>query len=139
MIKFVQPDYPADYRARHTEGTGLFRIMLNVNTGSATNVAVVKSTGFSGLDDSAIRAIHQWHWQPRRWKEIDMPVTFTMRRREPSYGSERELAIRGLAHYRKGDNDSAIKVLDEAIRLQPTLAILYIDRGARLSEQGRAR
>jgi TonB family protein len=136
MIKFVRPDYPSEYRERHIEGTGLFQITLDVNTGSVANVTVLRSTGSSGLDSSAIRAIRSWRWRPRTWKEVDMPVTFTMRRREPSYRSARELAIRGVAHYRKGDNDNAIKALDEAIRLQPTLPILYIDRGAAYQSKG---
>ena len=136
MLKFVRPDYSSDYRARHIEGTGLFRITLDVKTGSVTNVAVLKSTGFSALDNSAIRAIRQWRWRPQRWKEIEVPVRFTMRQRESSYGSARESAIRGMEYYRKGDNDNAIKAADEAIRLQPTLPILYIDRGSAYQSKG---
>jgi TonB family protein len=136
MIKFVKPDYPAEYRARHIEGTGVFRITLDLKTGSVTNVIVLKSTGSPALDASAARAIRQWRWRPQRWKEIEMPVTFTMRPREPSYGSARELAIRGVAQYRKDYNDNAIQALDEAIRLQPTLPILYIDRGAAYQSKG---
>src|SRR6266853_1482669 len=74
MLKFVKPDYPSEYRARHVEGTGLFRITLDVKTGSVANVAVLKSTGSSGLDASAARAIRQWRWRPQSWKEIEMPV-----------------------------------------------------------------
>ena len=136
MVKFVRPDYPSEYRARHIEGDGLFRIALDLNTGSVTKVTVLKSTGFSGLDDAATRAIRLWRWKPRTWKEIDMPLTFTMQPHEPSYDSARDLALRGMAHYRKGDNDEAIKAIDEAIRLQPTLPILYIDRASAYQLKG---
>jgi TonB family protein len=139
MVKFVKPDYPSEYRARHIEGTGLFRITLDVNTGSVGKVAVLKSTGFSGLDDPATRAIRLWRWQPRAWKEIDMPVTFTMQPREQYHGSVRELVHRGVAYYRKGDNDNAIKDLDEAIRLQantPFSVYAYINRGAAYQAKG---
>jgi TonB family protein len=75
-IKFVEPDYPAELRARHAEGTGLFRVTVDVNTGGVTNVGVIKSTGYAALDDSAMRAIRLWRWRARRWKEIDTPLNF---------------------------------------------------------------
>src|SRR5262249_9148831 len=67
---------------------------------------------------------------------IDMPVTFTTRQREPPNRSSHEMAVRGIEHYRKGDNDNAIKDVNKAIRLQPTLPILYIDRGAAYQSKG---
>jgi TonB family protein len=136
MVKFVRPDYPTEYRARHIEGTGLFRITLDVNTGSVANIAVLKSTGSTGLDDSAMRAIRLWRWRPQRWKEIDMPLTFTMRPRSRYGGSAREPTPRGTAYYRKGDNASATKAYDEAIRLEPTSVEAYIMRGSAYQAQG---
>ncbi len=44
--------------------------------------------------------------------------------------SIRPLFDRALAYYRQGDADSAIKVFDEVIRLQPTFARAYILRGS---------
>jgi TonB family protein len=136
MIKFVKPDYPAEYRARHAEGTGFFRITLDATTGGVTNVAVLKSTGFSGLDDVAVKAIRLWRWRPLQWKEIDMPVTFTMRPRGHHTGSAREIVARGTAYYQKGDNKSATKAFDEAIHLQPSLAEAYIMRGSAYQAEG---
>jgi TonB family protein len=135
-VKFVQPNYPAEARARHIEGTGLFRITLNVNTGSVTNVAVIKSTGSSGLDDAAMRAIRLWRWRPQRWKAIDMPLTFTMRPRPRDGASDRERTSRGTAYYRKGHNASAIKAYDEAIRLEPRSVEAYIMRGSAYQAEG---
>jgi TonB family protein len=135
-IMFVRPDYPSDLRARHIEGTGLFRITIDVKTGSVTKVAVLRSTGSSGLDASAARAIRQWRWRPQRWKEIDMPVTFTMRAGQAQGGSTNDLAGRATAYYRKGANDKAITTLDELIRQQPTSAAAYITRGSAYQLKG---
>lgn len=136
-IKFIRPDYPSDLRAGHIEGTGLFRIALDVNTGSVANVTVLKSTGSPGLDVSAVRAIREWRWRPQRWKEIDMPVTFKMRARQAHGGSENDLAGRATAFYRKGANDQAITSLDELIRQQPTPGA-YITRGSAYQQKGEA-
>jgi TonB family protein len=78
-IKAVTPDYPYEYRSRHLGGSGLFRIMLDVNTGSVNEVTVLKSTGFSMLDSCAIRALRKWRWKSGRWKEISIPITFRVR------------------------------------------------------------
>jgi TonB family protein len=118
------------------KGTGLFRITLDAKTGSVNKVTVLKSTEFPALNESAMRAIRLWRWRPGTWKEVDMPVSFTMGRRNASYNSVRELAIRGRTYYRKGDNDNAIEADNAAIRLQPTLPILYVNRGSTYQEKG---
>jgi TonB family protein len=128
-IKVVQPGYPVEARARHNQGTGVFRTTLDVNTGSVTNVVVVKSTGFSTLDDSAIRAIRLWRWRPRKWKEVEMPVAFTLGSRLHPVGSAEDLTSRSKA-YLKGDNASAIKAFNEAVRLRPTFVEAYIMRAS---------
>ncbi len=135
-IKFVQPGYPVETRARHNQGTGVFRITLDINTGSVTNVVVAKSTGFSILDDSAIRAIRLWRWRPGKWKEVEMPVAFTLGSRRHPAGSAEDLTSRGTAYYLKGDKASAIKAFDETIRLHPTSAEPYIMRGSAYQLQG---
>jgi TonB family protein len=125
-----QPDYPVEARSRHNQGKGLFRITLDVNTGSVTNVVVVKSTGFSILDDSVIRAIRLWRWRPGKWKEVEIPVAFTLGSGRRPAGSAEDLTARGKANYLKGDNASAINAFNEAIRLRPTFAEAYIMRGS---------
>jgi TonB family protein len=78
VVKTVTPYYPYGYRVRRIGGSGLFRATLNLNTGSVTNVTVLKSTQISLLDSSAINALRQWQWRPGRWKEIDIALTFAM-------------------------------------------------------------
>jgi TonB family protein len=136
-VKFVQPDYPVEARARHNQGTGFFRATLDVKTGSVTDVSILKSTGSSELDTSAARAIRQWRWRPQRWKEINIPVSFTMQSREHYQGSPHEL-INATAHYRKGNNDQAITKLDGLIRQQPKSMDAYIIRGSAYQQKGEA-
>jgi TonB family protein len=77
-IKTIQPQYPYEARSRHVTGSGLFRITLDLSTGSVANVAVIKSTGTPVLDNSVLQAFRQCRWKPGKWKEIDIPVVFTM-------------------------------------------------------------
>jgi len=77
-VRTVKPEYPYEARARRMTGSGLFRITLDVNTGSVLNVVTVQSTGAAALDESAIQAFRKWRWKPGKWKAIDVPVTFTM-------------------------------------------------------------
>jgi TonB family protein len=78
VIHSVTPDYPYSSRAQRNEGTGQFRLILDLKTGAVTNVMVIRSTGFPGLDRSAIAAFRQWRWKPGRWKEIGLPYTFIL-------------------------------------------------------------
>lgn len=77
-IKAVGPEYPYTDRQRRHMGTGLYRQYIDLNTGAVTNVAVVKSTGVATLDNSAVAAFRKWRYKPSKWKEIDLPVTFTI-------------------------------------------------------------
>jgi TonB family protein len=78
-IKKVSPRYPPEARSQHMTGTGLFRLTLDMSTGSVAKVTVIKSTGKSILDNSAIDAFRQCRWKPGKWKEIDIPVVFIRR------------------------------------------------------------
>ena len=57
----------------------MFRLTLDLKTGTVSKVTVLQSTGAAMLDASAIEAFRRWQWKPGKWKEIDMPITFTMR------------------------------------------------------------
>lgn len=90
-VKIVQPDYSYRERSRYHQGSGLLRLTLDLKTGSVTKITVVKSTGFPALDQSAVYAFLRWRWKPGRWKEIDLPITFTLSRNRSgmSIGSTR--------------------------------------------------
>lgn len=77
-IKIVSLKYPYEARVRHIQGSGLFRLSLDLNTGSVSKVTVIQSTGSPMLDNYTSDTLHGWRWKLGRWREVDMPVTFTM-------------------------------------------------------------
>jgi TonB family protein len=85
LIKHVPPEYSYDARRAHLEGAGLFRLELDVGTGRVSKASVLKSTGVTVLDNSALWALRRWRFTPGRWKEIDAPITFSMLPPAPQY------------------------------------------------------
>jgi TonB family protein len=71
--------YPYSSRARHETGSGLLRLTLNLKNGNVQYASIVKSTGFSSLDYSAVGSFRRWRWKPGKWKEIEVPFTFALR------------------------------------------------------------
>jgi TonB family protein len=78
-VKTVNPDYPYTEKAHRIGGFGLYRVTLDLKTGSVSKVAVIQSTGVPTLDDSAMKALRQWLWKPGKWKEVDVPIAFIPR------------------------------------------------------------
>ena|SRR5438105_2800574 len=79
-VAAAAPQYPFADRARHNQGSGFFRIIIDPKTGAATQVTPLKSTGFASLDAAANAGLRRWRWKPHTWKEVDVPVTFQLRR-----------------------------------------------------------
>jgi len=75
---FVMPVYSHGDRLTRRQGTGLFRLYIDLKTGFVTQVAVVKSTGWWSVDTSAVNALRKWRWKPGTWKEVNVPVQFAM-------------------------------------------------------------
>ena len=76
--KSVPAEYPFLERMRHHAGSATLHLFIDLNTGSVTSVTIKKSTGFKRLDDSAVACLRKWRWKPGTWKEVDMPVVFTI-------------------------------------------------------------
>ena len=74
-----RPAYPAEARARRAIGGGMFRMYFD-KSGKVTVVKILKSTGHSDLDASAIHALMRWRAKPGRKWELDVPITFAMTR-----------------------------------------------------------
>src|SRR5437016_2530485 len=75
----VTPYYPrSSHETVSPEGSGIFRLYLDWNTGRVRDVKVLQSTGYGVLDASATYALRQWQLRPGKWKQIDVPVRFTM-------------------------------------------------------------
>ena len=78
LIYAPRPRYPYEVRAKGQGGSGFFRIILDLSSGNVVKVTTIKSTGSPVLDNAAISAFRQWRFKPGKWKEIDLPITFTM-------------------------------------------------------------
>jgi hypothetical protein len=78
-LKIVAPNYSPFDRASYHEGTGVFHLVLDLNTGFVTKVTVRTTTGFHSVDACAVAALRQWTWRPGKWKEIELPLTFKIR------------------------------------------------------------
>jgi TonB family protein len=83
LISGVAPEYSYSDRAAHHQGRGFFLLSVDLKTGAVANIRVAQSTGFKTLDDSAMSAFRRWRWKPGKWKEVDIPVTFEIRRSAP--------------------------------------------------------
>src|SRR5215213_7323801 len=70
IIKEVRPHLPASERAKNHSGEGLFRFILDADSGTVRRVVVVQSSGYPGIDESVIDALRQWRLRPQKWKEI---------------------------------------------------------------------
>jgi TonB family protein len=75
-VKSPAPEYPYSERLYRHQGRGIIRITLDLRTGLVTKATMIRSTGFSALDQSAVSAFKRWAWKPGRWKEIYFPVKF---------------------------------------------------------------
>ena len=95
MVYRPKPEYPYSERSKHNEGSGLFRVFIDLKTGGVTNIAIVRSTGFPKLDEAAVNAFQRWRWKPGKWKEVEIPVTFTMHWPRARASS----AVDGATHY----------------------------------------
>lgn len=77
-IEGFTPDYPFADQVQRREGIGLFRLVLDLKTGYVAKVVMLRSTGFVTLDHCAVKALQRWRWRPGKWREIEMPIKFTL-------------------------------------------------------------
>lgn len=75
-----KPGYPVEDRRLHHEGIAVVRLDIDLKTGNATYVTMLKSSGFPNLDEVAVRALAKWRFKPGRWKQVEIPVVFTFLR-----------------------------------------------------------
>jgi TonB family protein len=73
-----KPDYPFSERHLHHEGVAVFRLEIDLKTGSTTNVNMIQSSGYPKLDDVAFSVLRRWRLRPDKWKQVDVPVVFTL-------------------------------------------------------------
>ncbi len=86
ILQSPEPPYPLVSRARDEEGTVLVRVMITPY-GMAGDVQIEKSSGFSRLDEAAIKAVRGWRFSPAKRgtqaiaMSVIVPVTFVLNRR----------------------------------------------------------
>ena len=78
-----EPRYPTAARRRHQEGTVLLKVKVTA-AGQTAAVTVEHSSGFPLLDDAAVRAVHDWQFQPAQVgdqpvnSDIEVPIRFKL-------------------------------------------------------------
>src|SRR6266508_2310892 len=55
-IEAYAPHYPYGDRVQHNRGQGLYRLRLDLKTGTVSNVTILRSTGVGSLDGCALSA-----------------------------------------------------------------------------------
>jgi TonB family protein len=76
VLKWVGPEYPYHDRNMFHEGTGVYRVAIDVKTGTVIQTAIVRSTGYPTLDGAASRSFLGWRFRPATWRTIEVPVTY---------------------------------------------------------------
>lgn len=78
-----KPLYPAISRRNGEEGKVLLKVRVSA-TGTALDVAISKSSGFTRLDEAAAEAVTRWRFVPARRGEeavessVVVPITFAL-------------------------------------------------------------
>jgi len=83
VLSSPEPTYPLVSRARDEEGTVFVRVMISPY-GIATDVQLERSSGYSRLDEAAIKAVKGWRFAPAKrgsqaiatW--VTVPVKFVL-------------------------------------------------------------
>ena len=78
FIYSPKPDYPYEARALHVEGNGVYKVLVNLETGLVTDVIVKKTTGYRVLDDAAVIALRKWRLKPHAFKAFSVPIDFSV-------------------------------------------------------------
>lgn len=73
-------NYPYEDRRNYHRGRGLYRVILDPKTGWARNVTVIKSTGWTSLDNAALSGLRELRMRPGKWKQVDFPIEYTISR-----------------------------------------------------------
>ena len=72
------PDYPVDARRLHHTGTVLLSAIIG-NDGEVSAVQLIKTSGYSDLDEQAVKAVR--HWRAHRHyagQTLRFPITFKL-------------------------------------------------------------
>jgi TonB family protein len=77
LLKLVKPTKSREASRRNLAGSGLFFLTVDLKTGLVGSVTIIKSTGHSELDQSAIEALKQWRFNAGAVSKVRLPVIFS--------------------------------------------------------------
>lgn len=66
----VEPDFPVTWH----RSSGVYRFIVDYETGDVTDVKIVKSTGLPKYDEAVVKAYRQWRFPPHKIRSIDTTV-----------------------------------------------------------------
>jgi TonB family protein len=69
----VEPDQAVTFH----RGSGVFRFIIDYETGQVTDVKIIKSTGRVSFDIAVVKAYRQWRFLPHKVRAIDTTVGFS--------------------------------------------------------------
>lgn len=81
IVNWVEPRYPRIAQRRNQQGVVMLEVTVDVN-GKALTIKILESSGFDALDKSAITAVQNWGFKPRKRNEtyiesrVHVPVAF---------------------------------------------------------------
>jgi TonB family protein len=92
------PDYRGNEVLRKLTGVGVFDLRINPATGETTGIRILKSTGHSELDASALKALINWRFKPGTLIRAIFPFMFAHFRDDwpitPGAFSDRDYMLR---------------------------------------------
>jgi TonB family protein len=102
LISQLPAEYPTGSDGQHYQGSGIYRVTFNYDSGRAISVAVMKTAGQRVLDQSAIEALRKWKVRARSRHSTDVTVRFVANRATASSPPTqmRQFRIGGPASFR---------------------------------------
>jgi hypothetical protein len=79
LINTPRPDYYYEARVRHIQGSGVFDLRFDYETGHLREVHIVHAMPDVLLQTATIDALTKWRAKPRSMHTMRVPVTFIMR------------------------------------------------------------
>ena len=79
LIRHPTPLYPYEGRRQKLEGSGLFELKFNYETGHLREVHIVHSTRKPILDQAVVDTLKLWRAKPKSVHSILLPVTLIFR------------------------------------------------------------
>ena len=63
LVKRVSPEYPEDLRKKGIEGKVVLKVLVDT-TGKVKEVMIARSSGYTALDSSAVKAVKKFEFRP---------------------------------------------------------------------------